>query len=334
MSDAHYNPFLQRNAPPPPLASDDPIPPIVQHAPERGIDDDQVEEFEASATHGSSVIPFHFALDGNDLFSKWFWSFAPAAVVVGVLMLVIIQLLLIPLFAANWSPGIGFLISAAIAAVYGAIHATWRMGKICRAIDVDYEGIQLTFGSRPRVINPLQVDAILALSGIDLNGEGKGFSNLRSIALLIGSKVEKIGFEPISNARIFDALREVCQHAWTVPAEGSLLPPSEIADHHSDRAGIDSLRRLRKYYGRFVMQLTFSSVSLIVLMLVGGVLLAVTMGVRGIRVGGIKLLFFAGGMVLAALSSLRRIPRELAILRKIKETEKSLAVALGIEYAR
>jgi len=38
--------------------------------------------------------------------------------------------------------------------------------------------------------------------------------------------------------------------------------------------------------------------------------------------------------VLAALSSLKRLPREFGVLRKIRDTEKSLAVALGIDFAR
>ncbi len=340
MSDQNYNPFLQRNAIPPPTPSpaspNDAIPPVVQGAQseERYDEDEQVEDADDPTTYASKLIPFHHALNGNDRFSKWFWSFAPAALVVGVLMLVIIQYLLLPILDAKWSPGVGFAVSAAIAVIYGAIHATWRMGKICRAIHVDYDAITLNFGSRDQVIDPLSVDALMALSGIDLNGEGRGFSNLRKLVLLSGTKVEKIAFEPIANGQIFGALREVCQHAWAIPAEGNLLPPAEIAEHHADRAGIDSLRRLRRYYGNFVMQLAFSSLSLIVLLVAGAALVVSAIGFRRIRGGGIRILFFAGGLILAALSSLRRLPREWAILKTIKATEKSLAVALGIEFAR
>jgi hypothetical protein len=356
MSDPNYNPFLQRNAPAPPASPSpmssppnspppkttspfaDPIPPMVNWSEPQGRVDQENGEAdyaeEAPPDLSPKLVPFQFALDGNDRFSKWFWSFASAALVVGILMLVIVQLLVMPLMQPQGNPAIGFLISAVIAAIYGAAHATRRMGKVCRAIHIDYDRIRLTYGSRDHLIDPLQVDAVMALSGIDLNGEGKGFSNLRSLALLTGTKVEKIGFEPISNGRIFNALREVCQHAWAVPAEGNLLPPSELAEHHADRAGIDSLRRLRKYYGRFVMQLAFSSLALITLLLVGGGLVVATMGIRQIRIGGVKLLLFGGGLVIAALSSLRTLPRELSVLRKVKETEKSLAVALGIDFAR
>lgn len=334
MGDTDYNPFLKRHAPVP---SDEAIPPVLGNAADESISDGEAEDFYDLETP-PSAIPFQFALDTNDRFSKWFWSFAAAAGVVGVLSLVIVQLLIVPLFAPRTPVGVGFLIAAAIGAAYGAAHATWRLGKICRAIGIDRDAIRLTYGSQDRVIETTTVDAVMALSGIDLNGEGRGFSNLRSIVILTGAKVEKISFEPIANGRIFNALREACLHAWSIPAEGTLVPPAEIAEHHADRAGIDSLRRLRKYYGQFTMQLAFSSIALIALMSAGIALVIFAAGGRnfrrGIHLGGIKLLLFAGGIILAALSSLRSLPREFGILRKIKETERSLAAALGFDFAR
>ena len=86
------------------------------------------------------------------------------------------------------------------------------------------------------------------------------------------------------------------------------------------------------------MQLAFSSLAIIGLIAAGATLVIFAMGGRNLRrgfnFGGIKLLIFAGGILIAALSSLRRLPREFAILRKIKETEKSLAAALGLDFAR
>jgi hypothetical protein len=334
MGDTDYNPFLKRNAPAP--LPDEAIPPVVLgQAPDEAYNDElDGEEYLEDVELPLSAIPFQFALDSNDRISKWFWSFASAAVVTAILLTVVIHLLLAP----QLNLGIAILISAAIAVIYGAGHATWRLGKVCRAIHIDYDAIRLTYGSREFTIDPASVDAVMALSGIDLNGDGRGFSTLRRLVILTGAKVEKISFEPISNGRIFDALREACLHAWSIPAEGTLLPPAEIAEHHADRAGIDSLRRLRKYYGQFTMQLAFSSLSLIVLMIAGITLVIFAMGGRnfrrGIHLGGAKLLFFAGGIILAALSSLRRLPREFGILRKIKETEKSLAAALGLDFAR
>lgn len=352
MSNADYNPFLKRNtAPPPeqpPVVGNDLPPPQVdwQDRPAQGdpqnldaADDESelqadLDDSHESADLSGSSLPFQYVMDGHDRSTKWFWTFAPAAFITTILITMIVQLVVARLLARQLDFGVSLLTAAGIGVVYGAMHATWRMRKLCNAIHIDEQAIILTFGSRHETTDPLAVDALMTLSGIDLNGEGKGFSNLRSIVMLSGAKAQKISFEPISNARIFTALREACQHAWAIPAEGTLLPPAEIAEHHADRAGIDSLRRLRKYYGNFVMQLTFSSVSLIVLLIGGGVLLIASIGWRQMRGSTIRALLFAGGMVLAALSSLRRLPREFGILRKIKETEKSLAVALGIDFAR
>jgi hypothetical protein len=350
MSSADYNPFLKRNEPAapalPPEPTKNPIPPPVDwHRLHAEVDatirdpqltDDFDDEHSPADYDSSSALPFQYELDSNDRFTKWFWSFASAAFITTILIAVIIRFLIAPVLvlALQLNFGVSLLIAAAIGAVYGLIHATWRTRKLCTAIRVDEKALILSYGSRHETIDPRSVDALMTLSGIDLNGEGKGFSDLRSIVLLSGVKVQKIGFEPISNARIFAALREACLHAWSIPSEGSLLPPAEIAEHHADRAGIDSLRRLRKYYGKYVMQLTFSAVSLIVLLVGGGALIIASIGLRNIRAGSVKFLIFSGGMIVAALSSLRRLPREFGILRKIKETEKSLAVALGIDFAR
>lgn len=349
MSNTDYNPFLKRNAPPapelPPPVAKDPIPPDVDwrslhaevdaHANQAEFTDEFDDENQAEESHSSSALPFQYELDGNDRFGKWFWVFASAAFVTAVLIAVIIQFLIAPLLMAPpLDFGICLLLAGGIGAAYGVMHATWRMRKLCNAIRIDEKAVILSYGKRHETIDPLRVDALMALSGIDLNGEGRGFSNLRSIVLLAGAKAQKISFEPISNARIFAALREACLHAWSIPSEGSLLPPAEIAEHYADRAGIDSLRRLRKHYGKFVMQLTFSSVSLIVLLVAGGVLVISSIGLQRMRGGAVRLLIYCGGMIIAALSSLRRLPREFGILRKIKETEKSLAVALGIDFAR
>jgi hypothetical protein len=348
MSNADYNPFLQRNAPPAPAELSPPsgkheAPPTVDwkslHAEvdaqsEDSEFQDDFEEAEDVTDDSGSSLPFQYALDGNDRFSKWFWSFASAAFVTAILIAVVIRGLIVQVLALPLDFGVILLIAGGVGAIYGAMHATWRMRKLCNAIHIDEKAVILTYGTRHETTDPLSVDALMTLSGIDLNGEGRGFSNLRSIVMLTGAKVQKISFEPISNARIFTALREACQHAWAIPSEGSLVPPAEIAEHHADRAGIDSLRRLRKYYGNFVMQLTFSSLALIVLLIAGGALVISSVGLRRIRGGTIRLLIFSGGMVIAALSSLRRLPREFGILRKIKETEKSLAVALGIDFAR
>lgn len=347
MSNDDYNPFLKRLAPQPtpsqpePVGSKGPpVPPIVNWNQVHAEVDSQPEESEFDDTQEydpslGGTLPFQHTLESNERFSKWFWSFASAAFVTGLLVAVIYRLVVLPVVMAPGQDfGVTLLIAGGLGAIYGVIHATWRMRKLCTAIHIDEQAVILSYGRRHETIDPLSIDALMTLSGIDLNGEGRGFSNLRQVVMLRGATIEKLSFEPISNARIFVALREACLHAWAIPAEGTLLPPLELSEQHADRAGIDSLRRLRKHYGAFVMRLTFSSVALIVLLLAGGGLVISTVGIKQIRAGMIRMLIFSGGLIIAALSSLRRLPREFAILRKIKETEKSLAVALGIDFAR
>ena len=69
MSDANYNPFLKRNAPaPPPEAA---IPPVVQgEEPAEYYDGEhEGEELAEDSSYSTSLLPFQFALDGNDRFS-------------------------------------------------------------------------------------------------------------------------------------------------------------------------------------------------------------------------------------------------------------------------
>src|SRR5436190_8355629 len=108
MSDANYNPFLKRNAPaPPPEAA---IPPVVQgEEPAEYYDGEhEGEELAEDSSYSTSLLPFQFALDGNDRFSKWFWSFASAAFISTILLTVVINMLLL---APNPNLGVALLIA-------------------------------------------------------------------------------------------------------------------------------------------------------------------------------------------------------------------------------
>lgn len=332
MSDADFNPFLQRAAGAPNLSPDAGGAKELEIL-QQTLRQKPAEEAGAFRAVGYSPLPYSHETPVGVRTSRWFWSFISATFVVSLLLVVTLRLLVAP--QADF--GNLVLISTVLGAAYAAFHATRRGAKYCRAFEVDHDAIRLTYGKNQIVIDPREVDAVMSLSGISLAGDDRGFSSMRNVAILTGAKVERLGFETVINRLLFEALREVCVHAWAIHEEGGLLPPREIAEHHADRAGIDSLRRLRKFYGNFVMRLAFSSLAILGLMAAGVALFIASLGPQRfvrLRAGGVKLLIVAGGLVLSSLSGLRRIPREWGVLRKIKEAEKSLAVTLGLDFAQ
>ena len=280
MSDAPYNPFLQRNTSPPNDGSDG-VPAGCRRTCARAFTKKLSTTKTQSRKSKSSPIARFLsdALDGNDRFSKWFWSFAVAAIVSGILTLTVTKLLVAP----DIDTGIALLIAGVIGAVYGVVHATWRMGKICRAIEIDHDSIRLTYGKRDQLIDPLQVDAVYCAERNRSQWRRAWIFQFAKPCAPIGGEGGDI-FEPILRPRIFRGPARSLPTFAAIPAEGNSLPPAELAEHHADRAGIDSLRRLRKYYGQYVMQLAFSSLRSIVLMLAGGsVPVAFTLGPKGLQ---------------------------------------------------